>query len=75
MNKRTLLNFIAGAAKGAQGPWPPQIFSIYSHFVLREAVYQTKECYSPKIKHFAHPSFVAAPRFLGWNATIELVCD
>jgi len=34
---------------------PPQVFRKYSHFVLSEAFFQTKQCYSPKIKHFAPP--------------------
>jgi len=43
-----------------RGPWPLQIFRISSHFVLSEAVSQTKYCCSPKIKHF-DPS-----KNLGW---------
>jgi len=38
---------------------PSKMFSISSHFVLREAVSQTKYCCSPEIKHFD-------PQFLGW---------
>ena len=38
---------------------PPYIFSISSHFVLGEAVSQTKYCYSPEIKHFRAPKFSA----------------
>ena len=37
---------------------PPK-FLERSHFVLREAFFQTKQCYSPKIKHFALPNFWA----------------
>ena len=31
-----------GVARGAKGPWPPQIFRKYSHFVFWEAFFQTK---------------------------------
>jgi len=39
---------------------PPRRFRTYSHFVLWEAVSQTKYCYSPKIKYFA------PKKILGW---------
>jgi len=47
----------------------PQIFRKYSHFAFSVAFFQTKWCYSPKIKHFALP-----PKFFGspqnfWLAT------
>jgi len=35
------------------------MFRTYSHFVLWEAYFQTKWCYSPKIKH-------VGPNILGW---------
>jgi len=44
----------------ARGPWPFQIFRISSHFVLQEAVSQTKYCCSPKIKHFDPPKILWA---------------
>jgi len=43
---------IGVARGGPKGPCPPQIFRNYSHFVLREAFFQTKYCYSPTITHF-----------------------
>ena len=33
---------LVGVARGAMGACPPQIFGTYSHFVLQEAVFQTK---------------------------------
>jgi len=45
--------------EGQRGHGPPQIFRKYSHFVLWEAFFQTKCCYSPKIKRFGPPNFWA----------------
>ena len=45
-----------GVAKGAISP---QIFRKYSHFVLWEAFFLAKYCYSAKIKHFGPPNFWA----------------
>jgi len=42
---------------GIQGGHAPPIFRTYSHFVLREAFFQTRWCYSPKIKNFVPPKF------------------
>jgi len=39
-----------------------------SHFVLRDAFFQTKQCYSPKIKHFATPPiFGLATPLVAWK--------
>ena len=56
------VTFIYGnrRSQGGLRAMPPHIFRTYDHFVHWEAVYQTNQCYSPKIKHF--PS----PKFLGW---------
>jgi len=43
----------------ARRPCPPLIFSTSSHFMLWEAVSQTKYCCSPKIKTFPPPKFWA----------------
>jgi len=49
---------VIGVARGGKGAMPPQIFRKYSHFVLWEAFFQTKYCYSPKIKHLAPQKFL-----------------
>jgi len=41
---------VTGVTRGPRGPCH-QIFRISSHFVLWQAVSQTKYCCSPKIKH------------------------
>jgi len=44
-------------SQGVKGAMPPQILGKYSHFLLWEAFFQTKQCYSPKIKHFGLPKY------------------
>jgi len=41
--------------RGEQRGHDPQIFRKYSHFAVSVAFFQTKRCYSPKIKHFGPP--------------------
>jgi len=50
-----------GVARGGLGTMHP-IFGTYSHFVLWEAVSQTKYCYLPKIKHFGPSQILVWPR-------------
>jgi len=49
---------------GPKGPCPLQIFRQYSHFVSWDACFQTKYCYSSKIKHFSPHKFFA-PQIFG----------
>ena len=51
---------------GHRSPWPSQIFGIFSHFVLWEAVFQIKYYCSPKIKKFG-PLTPRATRGCHWN--------
>ena len=55
-------------ARGGQKAMPPQMFRKYSHFALWVAFFQTKWCYSPKIKHFAPPKVfgLATPLIVWW---------
>ena len=53
-------------SQGGRGAMAPQIFRKYSHFVLWETVFQTKQCYSPEITCFAPPNLLALPKFFGW---------
>jgi len=48
---------------GPGGHSHPQIFRTYSHFVVWEAISQTKYCYSPKIKRFTPPKFLRCLRY------------
>ena len=66
-----------GVARGGRGPWPHKIFGIsHSHFVLWEAVSQTKYCCSPKIKRFGPPKILGWLRHCvtpSWNNRSELL--
>jgi len=62
---QVLLSFSAhiDVTRGTQGAMPPQIFNIFNHFVIWEAVSQTKYCCSPTIKIFAPLPNLTPPVF------------
>jgi len=56
-------------AMGDRGPWPPENFKISTHFMLWEAVSQTNNCWSPKVKSVGPPNFWQPQNFGAGYAT------
>jgi len=66
-----LMTYHRRSQGGLGGAMAPYMFRSCSHFVLWDAVSQTKPCYSPKIKHFVLPKlFWALPKFWAGYATV-----